>query len=512
MTQDYEQAGRPDVPRRSSGAPWPLVERRAAARPFDAGSPLLRLPRQPSGPLEGASSPGPAGEHVRRVLPVAAAPPARARVPVLLGDLLGVVLVVTAGTSSAAAVTVALAWCLALVLAEVAAPPGWPAGPRQVLVSGGGLVLAAALVAYAAELDLPRALVLGALPLAVGLSATGRAVRPAGTAELSRVVLVGTPESVVAARALLVRGGSDVSVVGICCPLMAGAPASIGGVPVVGDLDELAPTVWRGGVDLIVVCSAAETSGPVLRRIVWDLEGSGVPVLVAPGIVELGPDRVRLTTLAGMPLLRISEPGHTGAARRLKHGGDRLAAALGLVALLPLLLAVAAAVRWTTPGPALFRQVRVGQDGRAFTLVKFRSMHVDAEEGLPRVREQNRHAHGPLFKAERDPRVTPLGRVLRRSSLDELPQLLNVVRGEMSLVGPRPPLPSEVCTYSDAVPRRLKVRPGLTGLWQVSGRADLGWDESARLDLWYVENWSLRLDLSILGRTVGAVVRGRGAY
>lgn len=223
--------GRADVPPRSAGAPWPLVERRAPRRPLDEGSPLLRLPRQPSGPPQAAPSPAPLGEHVRRVLPVAAASPARARVPVLLGDLIGVVLLVAAGTGSPVAVTVALSWCLALVLAEVTAPPGWTAGPRQVLLAGGGLVLAAALVAYAADLDVPRALVLGALPLAVGLSATGRAVRPARTAESSRVVLVGTPESVVAARALLVRAGSDVSVVGICCPVMAGAPASIGGVP-----------------------------------------------------------------------------------------------------------------------------------------------------------------------------------------------------------------------------------------------------------------------------------------
>jgi lipopolysaccharide/colanic/teichoic acid biosynthesis glycosyltransferase len=139
-------------------------------------------------------------------------------------------------------------------------------------------------------------------------------------------------------------------------------------------------------------------------------------------------------------------------------------------------------------------------------------MHADAEARLTRLLGENKHWHGPLFKAERDPRVTACGRALRRTSLDELPQLVNVLLGHMSLVGPRPPLPGEVAKYSDAVPRRLMVRPGLTGLWQVSGRSDLSWDESARLDLWYVENWSFLLDLSILRRTVRAVLRGRGAY
>ena len=509
MTQDQGQAGRRDALGRPAGAPWPLVERRLQTRPFELGSPLLRLPRQP-GPPE-TTPPGPAPGAVRRVLPVDGKPGARHRAPVLLGDLLGVVLLVSVAGRHGSLFAVPLLWCLALVLVELTAPGDEAAAPRRVLQAGGGLLVAVAFVSYTAGADLPRMLVLGALPVAVLLSAAGRAL-PRTHAEMRRVVLVGGPESVVPTRALLVRGATAVRIVGICCPSPSSAPSSIAGIPVVGDLDELAPTVWRGGVDVVVVCSTAETSGPVLRRIVWDLEGSGASVLVAPGIVELGPDRLHLTSLAGLPMLSVEDWVHTRTACTLKHAVDRVAAAVGLAVLLPLLVVVGLVVRWSTPGPALFRQVRVGEDGRTFTLVKFRSMHVDAEERLHRLQEQNKHGHGPLFKVEDDPRVTPVGRLLRRTSVDELPQLLNVLRGEMSLVGPRPPLPSEVSSYSGPIPRRLMVRPGLTGLWQVSGRSDLSWDESARLDLYYVENWSPRLDLSILCRTVGAVLRGRGAY
>jgi lipopolysaccharide/colanic/teichoic acid biosynthesis glycosyltransferase len=177
----------------------------------------------------------------------------------------------------------------------------------------------------------------------------------------------------------------------------------------------------------------------------------------------------------------------------------------------PLVAALAFAVRLTSPGPVFFRQERVGVDGRRFTMLKFRSMVVDAEERRRALSELDQ-GNGPLFKIYADPRVTPVGALLRRFSLDELPQLINVLRGDMSLVGPRPPLPDEVAAYDDVAVRRLRVRPGMTGLWQVSGRSDLSWEESLRLDLRYVDNWSMALDLSILWRTCRAVLRGAGAY
>ena len=512
MSLDEGKMWRRDALTRLSGAPWPLVERRAGRRVLEVDTPVLRLPRQPSSAHEPLEVAGPRITR-RRVLPADGASSRRQRAHALLGDLVGVVLLVVVGAGSPAAVVLSLVWCLVLALVELTAPPDPHAQPRRVLVAGLALTLAVPFAAFAVGADLARSLVLVAVPLAAGISFTGRAAATAGAEHRRRVVLVGGPESVAPTHALLVRsGGPEVTVVGICCPRSASAPASICGVPVVGDLDELAPTVWRGGVDDVVICSTAETSGPVLRKILWDLEGSGANVLVAPGVVELGPTRLHLTALSGLPLVRISDPHRHGLDRSLKHVVDRLAAALGLLVLAPLLLTVCLAVRCTSPGPALFWQQRVGYDGRTFTIVKFRSMRVDADEGLAGVSAHNRHAAGPLFKAEQDPRVTPVGRLLRRTSVDELPQLWNVLRGDMSLVGPRPPLPSEVLTYSDAVPRRLLVRPGLTGLWQVSGRSDLSWDDSARLDLYYVENWSIGLDVSILCRTFGAVLRGRGAY
>jgi lipopolysaccharide/colanic/teichoic acid biosynthesis glycosyltransferase len=170
------------------------------------------------------------------------------------------------------------------------------------------------------------------------------------------------------------------------------------------------------------------------------------------------------------------------------------------------------AICLSSPGPALFRQTRIGADGRPFQMVKFRSMVVDAEERLKELRQESDDGNGVLFKMRRDPRVTPVGSLLRRFSVDELPQLWNVVRGDMSLVGPRPPLPQEVARYSDDATRRLRVRPGMTGLWQVSGRSDLSWEESLRLDLRYVDNWSLTLDVTILWRTFRAVLGRSGAY
>ena len=166
----------------------------------------------------------------------------------------------------------------------------------------------------------------------------------------------------------------------------------------------------------------------------------------------------------------------------------------------------------TSRGPAFFKQERVGTEGERFTMYKLRSMYVDAEQRLADLRALNQHGDGVLFKMKDDPRVTPVGKHLRRFSLDELPQLINVVKGDMSLVGPRPPLQSEVKQYQNDVRRRLLVKPGLTGLWQVSGRSDLSWDESVRLDLHYVENWSLALDLHILWRTMFVVLGRHGAY
>jgi exopolysaccharide biosynthesis polyprenyl glycosylphosphotransferase len=252
--------------------------------------------------------------------------------------------------------------------------------------------------------------------------------------------------------------------------------------------------------------------GPALRRLAWDLEGTGVDLVVSPGLVEVAGPRLHIRPLCGLPLLHVEQPELSGFRHLVKAALDRFGSLFGLVVLSPFLLVVALVVRTSTPGPVLFTQLRVGKDGREFRIWKFRTMHVDAEQRRAEVAADNVHGDEVLFKIPRDPRVTPVGRWLRRFSLDELPQLANVLLGQMSLVGPRPPLPSEVARYGHGVHRRLLVKPGLTGLWQIRGRSDLSWDESIRLDLRYVENWSLALDLMIIWKTFAAVLGGRGAY
>lgn len=299
---------------------------------------------------------------------------------------------------------------------------------------------------------------------------------------------------------------------GVCTPTGRGPgdDATIEGVPVVGDLDSVGPAVFGRGYRVVSVCQAPGWGPKRLHRLAWELEGTETELAVAPGLMEIAGPRMHITPVDGLPLLRLSQPRFTGSARVLKTVVDRTVAGLLLLLAAPVFLALAVAVK-LDGGPVFFRQERVGTNGRTFRMVKFRSMVVDAEARLAALSASN-EAAGPLFKMTRDPRITRVGAVLRRYSLDELPQLLNVLGGSMSLVGPRPPLPAEVATYEDVARRRLLVRPGMTGLWQVSGRSNLSWEESVRLDLRYVENWSMALDLTILWKTIGAVLRSRGAY
>jgi exopolysaccharide biosynthesis polyprenyl glycosylphosphotransferase len=219
---------------------------------------------------------------------------------------------------------------------------------------------------------------------------------------------------------------------------------------------------------------------------------------------------VHIRPVEGLPLLHVEEPTLSGIAWLAKTAMDRVAAAVGLIMLTPLFVVIALAIRLSDKGPVFFRQPRVGREGKTFHVWKFRTMYTDAEERLAALVDQN-DSDGLLFKIKDDPRVFPVGRFLRASSLDELPQLINVLFGEMSLVGPRP-LPADDGDFLGDVRRRLLVRPGITGLWQVSGRSDLSWDDAVRLDLYYVDNWSLAFDLSILWRTVGVVLARKGAY
>ncbi|GAA2594672.1 sugar transferase [Streptomyces axinellae] len=267
----------------------------------------------------------------------------------------------------------------------------------------------------------------------------------------------------------------------------------------------------RHGAETVLVAPGSLLYGERLRALSWTVHDAGLPLVIASGLADVALRRVRPSTAAGLHLLHVDPPVRRGPQLLLKSALDRAGAALGLALLAPLFVLLALAVRLDSDGPALYRQTRVGHRGEHFTMWKFRSMAVDADRLRPHLTSAN-DMDGPLFKMRADPRVTRLGRLLRRTSLDELPQLVNVLRGEMSLVGPRPPLPDEVSTYEGPALRRLLVKPGLTGPWQVSGRSDLSWDESLALDLRYADNWSLTTDLGLLARTFRAVVDGRGAY
>ena len=389
-------------------------------------------------------------------------------------------------------------------------------------VGRGGLLLLASIsvTSYAAQLEIARSFVLFTVPALVGATAISRftarrflAVARRRGRCIKRVVAVGRD----AAVAELIRrlqqdryAGMDVVAACVTTP-QAAARAKATGVPVDGDLDSVVDVVRRRGADAVAVTSSSETAAVYLRELSWRLEGSGIELLVSPGLIEVAGPRLHIRPFVGLPLLVIEEPVFTGWKKALKGALDRAGAAVAITLITPVLLAIALAVRLSSPGPVLYRQERVGVDGRRYTMLKFRSMVVDADTRLHQVLDRN-EGSGLLFKLREDPRVTPVGRWLRRFSLDELPQLFNVLGGSMSLVGPRPPLPREVEQYDSSVRRRLLVKPGLTGLWQISGRSDLSWEESVRLDLRYVENWSLLLDVAILWKTWRAVLGQSGAY
>lgn len=288
-------------------------------------------------------------------------------------------------------------------------------------------------------------------------------------------------------------------------------------VPVVHDLQTCAWAARGNDADAVILAPDHTIAADVIQRLCWSLEEAGVGIFVWPGLLNTPTGRTRLDLWDGLPLLHLSAPRRLGPTHAIKHLIDRFVAAIALVALTPIFLALAIAIRLDSPGPVFFRQVRVGILDAPFTMWKLRTMahrRTDARSGSLSVDElaELNEADGPLFKVHDDPRVTRVGRWLRRMSLDELPQLINVALGQMSLVGPRPALPDEVHAYPPDVRHRLVVRPGMTGLWQVSGRSDLPWEETVRLDQSYVDNWSLLLDARILLRTAGAVLTGRGAY
>jgi len=390
---------------------------------------------------------------------------------------------------------------------------------RRVLNAGLSLTGALALISYAVNNELSRLYLVISMQVIVvldmvvrmGLRKRLHRLRQKGLC-MSTVVAVGHESAVSQLICELRREPHHgLQVIAAC---LAGEPGTdkVAGVPVVGDLEDTASVVRNLNAGTVAVLSCPEMDGVKLRALAWELEKTGTDLCVAPALLDVAGPRTTVRPTAGMTLLHVDHPQLSGPRQVVKDLFDRCAAAFGLFALAPLMLAIAAMIKLSDNGPALFTQTRVGKGGETFKIYEFRTMVVDAEALTTEGREENESVGGVLFKIRRDPRITAIGAKLRKSSLDELPQLINVLKGEMSLVGPRPALPEEAAKYADHVRRRLVVKPGLTGMWQVNGRSELSWDESVRMDLRYVENWSFALDMQILWKTISVMLHGSGAY
>jgi exopolysaccharide biosynthesis polyprenyl glycosylphosphotransferase len=390
---------------------------------------------------------------------------------------------------------------------------------RRVFNAAVSLTAAIAIASYATRGEIARGYVLIALPCATALDLTARYAlrkrlhrqRRRSGAFMRRVIAVGHADGVTDLITELRREPHHgLTVVGACLTAES-ARSQVAAVPVCGGLERIDSAVSDLAADTVAVLACPELNGTRLRELAWRLEKTGTGLCVAPAVLDVAGPRTTIRPAAGMPLLHVDHPELTGLRWAIKGAFDRVSAAAALVVLAPLMAGIALAIRLGDGGTAFFRQTRVGKEGRPFTVWKFRTMVEDAEGQKAALLGDN-DGDGVLFKMRNDPRITPVGRVLRKYSLDELPQLWNVLKGDMSLVGPRPAVPAEAALYGSYVRRRLVVKPGITGLWQVSGRSDLPWDEAVRLDLRYVENWSLALDLQILWKTWSAVFKGSGAY
>lgn len=463
----------------------------------------------------------------------------------LVAALAGSQLVRFGGASGALSLeTVAVPyWVVGAVLAAV----WWTwlelRGTREVRLIGYGveeakqvvsatLVLfgAIAIVSYAFDIPTARGYVLTALPLGIGTLMVGRfgarrtlmRHRSRGRG-LSRTMVVGRfPAATEMVEELRRRPDAGFHPVTVYMPSRARtAPSGAlgAGTPVNALPQGAAPSVPGileacrvHHIETLVLTAAVPLSTREIRHLGWLLADAQIRLVMNTGLTDVAGPRIHTQQLAGLPLIHVATPRFTRSKKIVKRGIDIVGSLAALIVLAPLMLCVALLVKAHDGGPAFFTQERVGIGGNRFRMFKFRSMYVDAEERKATLEAANESDGRMLFKIKEDPRVTRPGRWLRRYSVDELPQLLNVLNGSMSLVGPRPPLGAEVDRYEQHVHRRLRVRPGLTGLWQVSGRADLSWEQSVRLDLYYVENWSLLQDLLILFRTFRAVFTSDGAY
>jgi exopolysaccharide biosynthesis polyprenyl glycosylphosphotransferase len=283
-------------------------------------------------------------------------------------------------------------------------------------------------------------------------------------------------------------------------------------IPILGDETHALAAIAHYSADTVALTGTERFGVQGIRQLMWRLETMDVDLVVAPGVMDVAEGRLVMRPVAGFPLLHVEKPQYQGAKSFQKRAFDFCFALAALVGTSPLLIASAIAIKLSSKGPVFYPSERIGLDGKPFTMLKFRTMVDGADTQVQQLLALNESDGGVLFKIREDPRITPVGRILRRLSIDELPQFINVLRQDMSVVGPRPPLPREVLQYNGDVKRRLLVKPGVTGLWQVNGRSDLPWDESVRLDLSYVDNWSMASDFLLIAKTLKAVVSSDGAY
>lgn len=417
-------------------------------------------------------------------------------------------------------VLLAEAWVLALGVVGSRSPRVLGSGREEyVRVARATFVLfgLTAIICYLVKFDLARSYVAVTLPIGLSLVLGGRWFlatrlhRERAQGEFQRrTLVVGARDAVIdLCRRVDRTHQAGFQVVGICLPGGASIPSPVDGIPVLGSIEQAADVARAHGVDAVAVTASDAATPQALKQLAWDLEPTSAELVLVPALADVASPRLMITPIDGVPVVQVSPPGYTGAQHAIKRVFDVVVATLILLAVGIPLLVLVGLIRLTSPGPAMFKQERIGQHGKPFTLYKLRSMRQDAEADLVRLLGGD---VGVFYKLKADPRVTPLGRVLRKYSLDEFPQLINVIKGDMSLVGPRPQVPMEVAQYDDALRRRLFVKPGLTGLWQVSGRSDLPIEQGTRLDLYYVENWSLLGDVGILLRTAREVFFPTGSY
>lgn len=412
---------------------------------------------------------------------------------------------------------VIICWLVALAVSGSRSPRviGYGITEYSRVISSAAVVVAGVAVAsYLLDIPTSRGFLLIAFPTGLFLLLVGRRLwrvwlhreRATGRSLSSRVMVVGPPAELKRiVRDLRRNSAAGYVPVGVCTP--AGVSAELDGLnlPRMGSYDDIYSAMLDTNADTVIVASDSGLSADRIRRLSWELLPGSQHLIVAPSLVDIASPRILTRAVAGVPLIHIATPRFDGTQRLVKRVTDIVGSGLLIVIMSPLLAGIAALVKLTSEGTVLYRQERIGTAGRPFEMLKFRSMRMDADSELTALLAAQGTDGTPLFKVTNDPRVTPIGAVLRKFSLDELPQLFNVFRGDMSLVGPRPQRAAEVALYDDAARRRLILKPGMSGLWQVSGRSELTWDESVRLDLYYVENWTFLGDVQILFRTFRAV-------